>query len=270
MPIGDKDAGALAARIVEAAERREQIAPITDSRPDFDLADAYRVAAGVRELRIARGERTVGWKIGLTNASLWAEQGLKAPIGAPMYGTTVGQADRPCSIGRLFEPRIEPEIGLRLGCTPAPDMSDAELLSCVDAVTHGFELVQSLYPGWRIRPADAVAAFGMHGLYRHGPFVPIDADRASWGEALSSFTIAILRNGEEMDRGKGSNVLGGPISALGQFVRELAKHPGHALQAGDIVTTGALTRVFPVAPGERWTTKLEGAALPGLDLVLTE
>jgi 2-keto-4-pentenoate hydratase len=36
------------------------------------------------------------------------------------------------------------------------------------------------------------------------------------------------------------------------------------LAAGEIVTTGTLTRAFPVSPGETWTTELTGAALDGI------
>jgi 2-oxo-3-hexenedioate decarboxylase len=36
------------------------------------------------------------------------------------------------------------------------------------------------------------------------------------------------------------------------------------LAAGDIVTTGTLTRARPVAPGETWTAELTRAALDGI------
>jgi 2-oxo-3-hexenedioate decarboxylase len=35
------------------------------------------------------------------------------------------------------------------------------------------------------------------------------------------------------------------------------------LAAGEIVTTGTLTRGFPVAPGEEWMTELIGIPLEG-------
>ncbi|MCD6058949.1 MAG: Hydratase/decarboxylase [Thermomicrobiales bacterium] len=36
------------------------------------------------------------------------------------------------------------------------------------------------------------------------------------------------------------------------------------LAAGEIVTTGTLTRAFPVATGETWATELTGIALDGI------
>ena len=40
----------------------------------------------------------------------------------------------------------------------------------------------------------------------------------------------------------------------------------HNLAAGEIVSTGTLTRALPVKPGETWTTKLTGIALEGASL----
>ena len=38
----------------------------------------------------------------------------------------------------------------------------------------------------------------------------------------------------------------------------------HSLAAGEIVTTGTLTRALPVSGGETWTTELTGVALDGV------
>jgi 2-oxo-3-hexenedioate decarboxylase len=190
-----------------------------------------------------------------------------------MYDTTVASSGSAggavCSLAKLVEPRIEPEIGLRLARVPHPDMDEADLLACIDAITHGFEIVQSLYPDWRLKPADAIAAFGMHGFYCHGPFVTVaPAERQRWLRMLVEFTVILFRDGVEVDRGAGRNVLGGPLSALRSFVRGAAQYPGYELKSGDLITTGSLTRALPVATGERWSTKLDGIPLPGIALTL--
>ena len=38
------------------------------------------------------------------------------------------------------------------------------------------------------------------------------------------------------------------------------------LSAGEIVTTGTLTRAFPVSGGETWTTELNGDGLDGISV----
>lgn len=260
----------LAARIMNAAEAGRPLNPITDDDPDFDLAAAYDVAGDILRARMARGEAPVGWKIGFTNRTIWPEYGVYAPIWGPMYDSTVAAlADAPeIPLERYFEPRIEPEIAFRLARPPEAEMDEEALLSCIDAVTHGFEIVHSLFPGWRFRAADTVAAFGLHGCFRHGPWVPVEAARrGEWRNRLSSFTIVISRDGAPVDRGEAENVLGGPLSALRHFVADLARRSmGRGLEAGDVVTTGTVTGAFPVAPGECWTSAVTGLTVPGLTI----
>lgn len=275
MPITNQKADALARRILAAAEGALSISPITDEMADFGLDEAYKVAARVIENRKAAGERPVGWKIGFTNRTIWDEYGVHAPIWGPIYDSTV-QAAAPhgpvrCPLSGLAEPRIEPEIVLRIARPPRPGMDESELLACIDAVGHGCEIVQSLFPGWRFMAADTVAAFALHGRYLHGPLTTIAPnDRPDWLARLSAFEMVLSCDGVEIDRGVAGNVLGGPLSALRHFVRGLSERPlPLGLRAGDLVTTGTVTRAFPVRPGEHWSTEVIGLPLPRMHLVFT-
>jgi 2-oxo-3-hexenedioate decarboxylase len=249
---------------------RRQIAPLSDGNPAFDLASAYRVAAAMRDLRQNRGERVVGRKIGFTNTTIWAEYGVQAPIWGYVYDSTLhrlADLDAPFSLSTLAEPRIEPEIVFGLARLPEPDMDEAALLTCIEWVAHGFEIVQSHYPAWRFTAADTVAAFGLHGALLLGPPEPITAANADgWLRALASFDISLERNGRTVDEGNASNVLGGgPLAALRHLVGVLAHDPDNApLAAGEIVSTGTLTRALPVAAGETWSTSLAGLPLSSI------
>src|SRR5690606_22420413 len=124
-----------------------------------------------------------------------------------------------CEVDALIEPRIEPEIVFRLAATPRKGLDERELLYCIDAVGHGVEIVQSVFPGWRFQAADTVAAFAMHGRYYCGPLTAVSGeDRAEWRASLTAFEIKLMCNGAEIDRGHAANVLGGPLAALRHFV----------------------------------------------------
>ena len=260
--------------ILAAHEHRRQIAPLTGWDAGLDLPAAYRVAAEVRHLRLARGERPVGRKIGFTNTTLWETYGVHAPIWGHVYDTTLlerAALTGPIPLAALVEPRIEPEIVFGLARAPEPGMDDAALLGCLDWVAQGFEIVQSLFPGWRFAAPDTVAAFGLHGLLVHGARVPITRDAApAWIDGLAGFSIALLRDGAVADRGSARNVLGGgPLAALRYLIDVLANDPSSPpLAAGEIVSTGTLTDALPVAAGQVWTTRISGLSLPGLDLTL--
>lgn len=268
------DATRIAATLLAAFDEKRQIAPPSDADPTFGLDAAYRVADAVLAARVARGERPAGWKLGFTNPAIWDEYGVHAPIWGPVYERTLARVEggdtapaRLCA-SAFVEPRIEPEIVLRIGEIPAAGMDEHELLGCIDAVGHGFEIVQSVYPGWRFAAADTAAAFAMHGALVCGPLVPVGtASRREWIEALAGIDIALLRDGETVDRGTGANVLGGPLTALRHFVDGLARRPlARGIEPGDLVTTGTVTRAFPVLAGQTWQTRVSGLDLPAMSV----
>lgn len=260
---------AIAAEALAALDARRQLAPFSERLPGFDLDLAYAVTAALRRRREARGERPVGRKIGFTNRTIWAEYGVHAPIWGDMYATTVrdlAASGGTVDLAPFVEPRLEPEIVFGLARAPEPGMDEAALLTCVDWVAHGFEIVHSLFPGWRFAAADTVAAFGMHGACLVGPRRRIArGEAARWLEALARFEIALERDGEIVERGHSGDVLGGPLSALRHLVELLARDPVNPpLAAGEIVTTGTLTRALPIAAGERWRTTIHGLPLEGI------
>ena len=71
-------------------------------------------------------------------------------------------------VATYTEPKIEPEIIFGFAVAPSPSMDDAALLSCIAWLAHGFEIAQSIFPGWKFAVADTVAADGMHGALAGG------------------------------------------------------------------------------------------------------
>jgi len=267
------DPNQVAQEIMEAWAARRQITPLAARVPGFDLEQAYRVTASLRRLRQARGERPIGRKIGFTNRTIWDEYQVYAPIWGDMYATTLQETDGNAALdlSPYLEPRIEPEIAFGLARAPEPGMDEAALLACIGWVAHGFEIVHSMFPAWRFAAADTVAAFALHGAYRLGPRKPIaETPPEGWLAALTRFEISLYRDGTLVDRGQAANVLDGPLSAL-RHLNDLLAEDRHnpPLAAGEIITTGTVTRAFPVATGESWHTEVHGLALPPMNIRFT-
>jgi 2-oxo-3-hexenedioate decarboxylase len=197
--------------------------------------------------------------------TVWVEYG---PIWGYVYNRTVhnlAQIGDTFSLSGLAEPRIEPEIVFKLASALASGMDETALLACIEWVGHGFEIVQSIFPGWKFSAPDAVAAFGLHGALLIGPCHSVAACAEDWSRTLPTFEIDLKRDDTIADHGRGTNVLDGPVSALHHLVDILVRDQVNPpLAAGEIVTTGTLTRALPVAPGETWTTELTGVALDGI------
>ena len=272
MTVAPPDHEAIAAEALEAMDGARQIAPFSARYPGLTLEDAYRILASLCNLRMARGERVIGRKIGFTNRTIWPEYGVYAPMWGFVFDATVRDlppprqaAQHPLTLALFAEPRIEPEIVFCLAAAPSPDMDEATLFGCIDWVAQGFEIVQSVFPGWKFTPVDTVIANGLHGALLIAPRHPAGFGSATdWVSNLACFEIDLLRDGTVVDRGHAANVLDGPLSALRHLVGLLARDPVNSpLAPGDIVTTGTLTRAFPISPGESWGTRLHGIELGG-------
>ena len=232
---------------------------------------AYDVSAEILRLRRAHGERPVGRKIGFTNRNIWAEYCVSRPIWNYVYDSTVRYAHDDAgaqSLKGALEPKIEPEIVLCLKSEPRPGMGEEQLAECIDWVAHGYEIVQSLYPGWKFQGADTVAAFGLHGVLivgtprQVGTGAGLSRDLA---KEMRSFKISLFCDGQLRDSGAGANVLGSPLLALEHLVEVLAHQPDHhRLEPGEVITTGTLTAAWPIKTGETWHTAFTGLDLPGL------
>ncbi len=179
------------------------------------MAAGYAVGAEILRRRRARGERPVGRKIGFTNRGIWAEQGLEAPIWAPVYDRTVIEMDAAAghlAIGHLLQPQIEPEIVLHFAEAPSPRDGETELLSKVDWIAQGFEIVQCHFPDWKFRLPDTIAAFGLHAALMIGPRRPV-RDLPHVTRSLRAFTISLARDGQVQAEGAGANVLDSALQA---------------------------------------------------------
>jgi 2-oxo-3-hexenedioate decarboxylase len=259
---------AVAAEVFGTLDTGRQIKPFSSRISSFNLDYAYRVTAAVRQMRETRGEMPMGRKIGFTNRTIWAEYNVYEPIWGYVYNRTVhnlSEIGDAFSLVGLAEPRIEPEIVFKLAVAPAPGIDERPLLAGVDWVAHGFEIVQSIFPGWQFSAPDTVAAFGLHGALLIGPRHSIATHAEDWSRTLSTFEVDLKRDGTVLDHGRATNLLGGPVSALLHLIDILARDQVNPpLAAGEIVTTGTLTHALPVSAGETWTTELTGVGLDGI------
>ena len=258
----------IADELRNAQDRAEQLEPITSRWPGFSTAAAYAVSKHIHDGRVAEGARPVGRKIGFTNPEMWSIYGVDEPIWAYLYDSTVVPVEgdsATCAIGQFAEPKIEPEIVLHFDRTPPTGQGPAEILRCIDWIAHGFEIVQSHYPGWAFAAADTIADSGLHGQLLLGPAHAVADFSGDLPAALEQFEIVLHCDGEHRARGRGANALGSPLLAVAHLLATLGNQPLSApLEAGELVTTGTLTPAFELEPGQTWTSTLDGIALTGL------
>ncbi len=260
---------ALAERLLAALDRNACIELPSTQPGGLPLGQAYAVAQRLAQLRSARGERPLGWKIGFTNRSIWDRYGVHAPIWGPVWDGTAALLDgTSCrvSLAHFNQPRLEPEVVFGFARAPAAGMSLDELQGCLAWVAHGFEIVHTHFADWRFTLADTVADFALHGCLRVGPRLAVQ-DWPTLAADLAAMQVELLCDGVARDRGIGSVVLDGPLHALKQWIDAMAvATPAWRVAAGEFVTTGTITDAWPLQPGQHWHTRLSEPRLAALSL----
>ncbi len=230
-----------------------------DSNGQYPVSSAYQDALTVRALRIARGERPLGYKIGFTNRKIWDLYKVYAPMWGTVWDTTVSygvNSELSLSLKHICQPRIEPEIVFGFRSTPKIGATLDELFESIEWLAPGFEIVQSHMPNWKFTAAETVADSGLHAKLGIGQKIMISdlaGNAAELIKLLANSSANLYKGKELVETGVGSNVLDSPLEALNYFIKELRSCPGATdIQPGDVVTTGTWTDAWPLLPGESW------------------
>jgi 2-keto-4-pentenoate hydratase len=241
MTIDDATVDELGARLYDAYRRGAPLDPAT--LPDLGVEDGYAIQDAVTERRVDDEGPTVGYKIGFTTAAIRSELGVDDPAYGRVLADTVRPEGRLDAAG-LIDPKIEPEIAVRLSEPLDPPATAVDAMAAIGAVLPVVEVVDSRIAGWNPTAGGAVAddALGARVIHGSRAVDPSELDLALEG-------VAVRRNGERVATGVGADVLGSPARAVAWLAGALAER-GERLGAGDLVSTGSLTGLVPFEPGD--------------------
>jgi 2-oxo-3-hexenedioate decarboxylase len=233
-----------AAVLLEAEDNRTDLSPITGEWPALDLATAYRVQDETLRRRLARGERLVGVKLGLTSRAKQQRMNISSPLTAWLTDAMVLPAGAAVPRDRLIHPRAEPEIVFVMGARLAgPGITAASAMPAVESVCCGLEIIDSRYRDFRFTLPDVVADNASSGYFVTGP---VSVPPASLDLGLEACLLEL--NGQVVDSATGAAVQGHPAEALALAANDLGRR-GLAIEPGWIVLTGGMTDAIAVPAG---------------------
>ncbi|MGE3287333.1 MAG: 2-keto-4-pentenoate hydratase [Pseudonocardia sp.] len=228
-----------------AESERAPVPPLTDSRPDLSVADAYAVQRHNVERRISGGSVLRGRKVGLTSRVSQELLAVHEPtFGALLDGMFVDEGE-PIALDTLLAPRVEAEIAFVMDAELAgPGVTTTDALRAVAGVLPAIEVVDSRIADWRVRLPDTVADNASAArVVLGGRITPLA------GLDLRLLGVLFHRNGAPIDSGAGAAVLGNPARCVAWLANKLGSL-GDALRPGDVVLPGALHRMVPVRSGD--------------------
>lgn len=246
-------AAALGERLDTAWQTRTPIPPLTAERPDLTPAEAYAIQEVVVGRRLARGERIVGWKVGLTSKAMQDQLGVDQPDYGPILSGFLVPDGGTIEAATLIAPRAEAEIAFLLGAPlRGPGVGVWDVVRATTAVAAAIEVIDSRIEGWRIRLADTIADLASSARVVLGTRpVPLD------GLDLRTIGVVVERNGEVVATGAGAAALGHPAAAVAWAANVLGEL-GVTMEAGSIVMPGALHASVPIGPGDLVRARFDG------------
>ena len=243
----------LGTELYQALVDAKTVHPLTERHPDISIEDAYQIQKQLMKLRLAAGERVIGKKIGVTSKAVMNMLGVYQPDFGYLTDGMVYNEGQAIPMSRLIQPKAEGEIAFVLKKTlKGPGISSADVLAATEGVMACFEIVDSRIHDWKIKIQDTVADNASCGVFVLGDRLvdPRDVD-------LNTCGMVLEKNGDIVATGAGAAALGAPANAVAWLANTLGRL-GIALEAGEVVMSGSLAIMVPVAAGDNLRVTIGG------------
>lgn len=249
LPEGAADDAAR--RLDEAESSRQPIGQLSLQFPDMTIEDAYAVQRAWVEIKLSKGRRLLGRKIGLTSRAMQQAVDITEPDFGALYDDMFYADGSEVPLARFIAPRVEVELAFVLGeSLTGPGCTIFDVLRATEYVTPALEILDA-----RVQMADPVTGHTRTivdtvadnaadaGIVIGGRAVaPMDVD-LRWVSAL------LYRNEVVEESGVAAAVLNHPATGVAWLANKLATY-GVALESGLVILSGSFTRAVSARAGD--------------------
>ncbi len=200
----------------------------------LSVQESYAVQELVTKKKIARGERTVGYKVGCTSNAIQSQFGLNEPIFGRLFRPHIFDEAKELNWKKYVNCAIEPEMVLKIGKDlKGENLTDKTLIGAIECVSPGIEVHNFKF--WFTPPTlqELICSNGIHaglvvGSSKSSP------DKLSFESEL----FKVYKDDQIITEAKASEIMGGPLHSLRWLTGKLTKR-NEILRAGSLVIPGS-------------------------------
>ncbi|MEW6055012.1 MAG: fumarylacetoacetate hydrolase family protein [Bdellovibrionota bacterium] len=255
MPLKVQEIQKLARVVDDALVQAYEIERLTATFADLSLSDAYLIQdEGIRFRRI-RGEREVGYKMGLTSEAKRKQMNLDAPIYGILTDKMQLSERQNFSLTGSIHPKIEPEIAFIIEKELSGKVTPEQALAACAWVCPALEILDSRFLNFKYFSLPDVVADNCSSskfVLGQRKF----SAREFQVDDLARLELTMQVNGKVVESAVSSAVSGNPVYSLVELC-SLLDSRGLSLKAGSIVLTGAATAAIALEPGSQIDLEVE-------------
>jgi len=242
--LSDTDRRKAAEILIAAEESRTPAPQLSKTWPDIRIEDSYAISSLVTEMKIAKGARLIGHKIGLTSKAMQASSQIDEPDYGHLLDSMLLNDGAKVRFEDYCVPRVEPELTFILKePLKGPGIGLVDVLRATEWVVPSIEIIDARVQNPR-RITDTVADNGAAaGIVLGGRPVRPDAVDLRWVGAI------FYRNAEIEETGIAAGVLGHPAMAIAWLANKVGRF-GTVLEPGHLMLSGSFTRPVWAAKGD--------------------
>jgi len=227
-----------------ATLNRQEVKRLTLTQPQLTLREAYLIQDEGISLRVARGEKTLGFKLGLTSEAKRQQMNLNSPIYGILTDRMSLENRKLISLRESIHPKIEPEIAFFIGREIKAPISLEEALDACTGVCAAMEILDSRFVDFKYFSLPDVIADNCSSAF----FVLSNTIKKPSEIDVSNLEMTMCINNRPVQKAYSGAISSHPGKSIVQLC-DLLGTRGLSVPAGSLVLAGAATQAEPLEPG---------------------
>jgi 2-keto-4-pentenoate hydratase len=216
---------------------------VTNAWDDPRIARGMEKQLAARRVRIAAGEKPLGWKVGLGAPPAMERLKITAPLVGFMMQKSLLPNASTVSLAGWHKPVAEPEVAVYMGADLPSGADRAATAAAIAALSPAIELADLNPP-----PDEVEVTLAGNIFHRHVILGERDPSRA--GAKLDGLAGHVFRRGTLAAKQENVQAVTGEMIGIVQHVAGTLAAYGEKLSAGDVIITGSIVPPPFIEPDE--------------------